>query len=290
MVGSIRRFAGPVIALGILAAAGPGAADELVERGEYLVETIAACGNCHTPKGPQGEIEGMALAGGFVIEEEPFTAVAPNITPDEETGIGGWTDEEIVDAIREGRRPDGTIIGPPMAFAFYRGISDRDARAMVAYLRTVPAVRNETKPSEYRMPLPESYGPPVEDVKAPPRDDAVAYGEYLAGPVGHCMDCHTPRQANSPMLDTERMGAGGFPLSAPGGHVLSANITPDEKTGIGAWSDAEIKRAITEGVRPDGTELSPPMPFGYYAKMTEDDLDAIVAYLRSLPPVENAVR
>lgn len=290
MLQPLRRLAGPAVAIALCAWAGPAAAEDPVERGRYLVETIAACGNCHTPKGPSGEIEGMTLAGGFVIEEEPFTAVAPNITPDPQTGIGAWSDEEIVDAIREGRRPDGTIIGPPMAFGFYRDISDSDARAIVAYLRTVPPVVNETEPSEYRMPLPESYGPPVEAVEAPPREDTVAYGEYLAGPVGHCMDCHTPRQAGSPMLDASRLGAGGFPLAGPGGHVLAANITPHEKTGIGAWSDAEIKRAITDGVRPDGTELSPPMPFGYYARMTDEDLDAVVAYLRSLPPIEHAVR
>lgn len=289
-VGRSGATAAAMAAAALLLPALATADDDLVERGRYLVESIAACGNCHTPKGPEGEISGMALAGGFVIEEPGFTAVAPNITPDPETGIGDWTDEQIVDAIREGRRPDGSIIGPPMPIGFYRDVSDRDARAMVAYLRTVPPVRNETRPSEYDIPLPPSYGPSVSDVEAPPRSDEVAYGGYLAGPVGHCMECHTPRQADSPLPDMSRLGAGGFPLPGPDGHVLSANITPDPETGIGAWTDGEIKRAITEGVRPDGTRLSPPMPYAYYDRMTEADLDALVAYLRSLPPIEHQVQ
>src|SRR5215510_12198324 len=106
-------------------------------RGTYLMNGIVACGNCHTPQTPQGPVAGKELAGGTPFREGFGVAYAPNITPDAETGIGKWTDEQIIAAIREGKRPDGTIIGPPMPIVLYRGISDDDARAIVAYLRKV---------------------------------------------------------------------------------------------------------------------------------------------------------
>src|SRR5690606_36952061 len=142
---------------------GSAADDEaaLLERGEYLMHGLVACGNCHSPRDENGFIEGMELAGGFVIEERGFRAYAPNITPDEETGIGSWTDEQIIHAVREGVRPDGRVLGPPMGFPFYRGISDRDMQAIVAYLRSVPAVSNEVPRSTYNIPLPPNWGAPV---------------------------------------------------------------------------------------------------------------------------------
>ncbi|MFC7540645.1 hypothetical protein ACFQU2_15845 [Siccirubricoccus deserti] len=128
-----------------------------------------------------------------MIEDNPaFRAVASNITPDRRTGIGAWTDAQIARAIREGIRPDGSVIGPPMPIAWYRDLADEDVAAMVAYLRSIPAVANVSEKSTYRMPLPPNYGPPVGRVVAPPRSDMVRYGAYLAGPVGHCMECHTP--------------------------------------------------------------------------------------------------
>jgi mono/diheme cytochrome c family protein len=108
------------------------------EHGDYLINGIVACGNCHTPQGPDGPLPGMELAGGLVIEEPELTVVTPNITQDLETGIGGWSDQEIITAIREGRRPDGSIIGPPMPINLYRAMSDGDVEALVAYLRAVP--------------------------------------------------------------------------------------------------------------------------------------------------------
>lgn len=281
----LAMAAGAAMAFG--AASPPATAqdgDALVARGRYLVESIAGCGNCHTPKGPGGDLPGMALAGGFVIEEPPFRAVAPNITPDPETGIGRWTDEQIAVAIREGRRPDGTIIGPPMPGELYRGISDGDLRAMVAYLRAVPAVRNAvTEKSVYRIPLPASYGPPVAHVPDPPSDDPVAQGAYLAGPLGHCVECHTPMGPDG-RRQWQDTGAGGTPMMGPMGVVVPSNITPHRELGLGAWTDEQIIRAITQGISADGRRLSPPMGFGYYARMEDRDLRNIVAYLRSLPP------
>lgn len=259
-------------------------AETALERGTYLMRGIAACGNCHTP--PGGPMAGIEMAGGFTIEEEPFTAIAPNITPDPETGIGRWTDEEIIKAIREGVRPDGTIIGPPMPISLYRRMSDNDAKAIVAYLRSVPPVKNEVARSEYRMPLPPDYGPPLGQVADVPHDDPVRYGEYLAGPVGHCIECHTPFVEGHPDF-ANQLGAGGFPFKGPWGVSVSRNITPAPKGGLGNWSDEQIKTAITRGERPDGSKLLPPMPFSYYQNISPADLDAIVAYLRSLKPIGN---
>jgi len=166
-----------------------------VERGQYLVEVLGACGNCHTPRDEHGEIDAKHLAGGLEIRESFGVAVAPNITPDRETGLGRWSDAEIVRAIREGRSRDGRVLGPPMPFHLYRRLSDRDVQAVVRYLRTIPPVRNAVGPSRYTVPLPATYGPPVGRVGEPDRSNLVAYGEYLAGPVAHCMDCHTPRGA-----------------------------------------------------------------------------------------------
>lgn len=261
----------------------PAAAETPVERGAYLVTSIAACGNCHTPKGPNGEIAGMALAGGFVVEEPGLRAVSANITPDPETGIGDWTDAQIATAIREGKRPDGTTIGPPMPFALYRTISDSDVAAIVAYLRTVKPVKNAVARSEYAFPLPPAWGPPVGAVADVPRADEVAYGAYLAGPMGHCMECHTPFTATPGVRDFEnRLGAGGQEFPGPWGVSVAPNITP--AGAISEWTDEQVKTAITKGVRPDGSKMFPPMGYHYYDRMSEADLDAIVAYLRSLPP------
>jgi len=156
------------IAAALAAAFGAAAAhaETPLERGRYLVETIAGCGNCHTPRGPGGAFAaGKELAGGFVVaDEKPFRAVAANITQDKETGIGNWTDAQIAKAIREGIRPDGSLIGPPMPFELYRRMADSDLMAIVAYLRTVPAVSNKAEKSVYRIPLPPAYGPPVTSV------------------------------------------------------------------------------------------------------------------------------
>ena len=271
--------------LGALLASWPalaGASESLFERGDYLINGIVACGNCHTPQGPDGPLPGMELAGGLVIEAPELTVSTPNITPDVETGIGGWSDEEIVTAIREGRRPDGSIIGPPMPINLYREMSDHDVQALVTYMRQVPAVHNEVPRSEYPFPLPESYGQPVGAVGEVPRDDPVAYGTYLAGSLGHCIECHTP------MVDgrtdyARALGAGGNEFLGPWGHSISPNITSDPNDGLGSWTDAQIKRAITQGISADGSRLQPPMAYPYYATIVEADLDALVAYLRTIP-------
>lgn len=281
---NLSRAVLAALCLGLVAAAPAAAQGQAVERGRYLVESIGGCGNCHTPKGPTGQdLPGRHLAGGQVFEEPNlFRAVAPNITPDAETGIGRWTDAELARAIREGIRPDGRVLGPPMPFEFYRGISDADLAAMIAYLRTVPALSNRAEASRYAFPLPPAWGPPVTTVAAP-ADNPVARGEYLAGPLGHCMECHTPRGADM-QLQRNNLGAGGLHISGPWGVAVTRNITPSREHGIGGWTDAQIVTAVTRGMAPEGRRLGPPMGYGYYARMTPSDLGDLVAYLRSLPP------
>lgn len=252
-----------------------------VERGRYLVESIVACGNCHTPQGPNGPDPAKKLAGGFLTEEPPLTAYAPNITPDPDTGIGRWTDAQIVAAIRDGRRPDGSLIGPPMPFAMYRQMSDSDVQAIVAYLRTVPAVANRVPKSVYRIALPPAWGPPVGAVPDVPRTDKTAYGRYLAGPLGHCLECHSTPDAKGVPDFANGLGGGGMAFMGPWGKSVASNITP---TLLKTYGDADLKKVITTGVRPDGSRLKPPMGTSYYARMAPADLDALVAYLRTLPP------
>lgn len=271
-----------VLASLLVAACGPAVhAETPVERGRYLVQSIAGCGNCHSLQDAKGEIPGKQLAGGPPVIDAAFDAYPPNLTSDKKTGLGDWTDAQIVRAIREGIGRDGRVMGPPMPYWLYRGISDDDVHAIVAYLRTVPAVSNQVKKSVYRMPLPPSWGPPVSGVKAPPRSDKVAYGGYLAGPVGHCVECHTPMLPKGG-LDMARVGAGTREFKGPWGTSISRNITP---AALADWSDADIKRAITKGVSRDGTRLMPPMGFHFYARMTDADLSAVVAWMRSLDPI-----
>ncbi len=261
----------------------PCLADAQRDRGAYLVRGLAACGNCHTPKDADGKaIAGQELAGGFVIETPVFRAVASNITPDRETGIGAWTDEQIVDSIRNGKRPDGSLIGPPMPAEIYRLMSDTDVRAIVAYLRSVPPVSNKVEKSTYKMPLPASYGPTVTHVPDTPRANTAAYGKYLTD-IAHCMECHTPMDRGALVIG--KLGAGGRMLPAlPTGVIETSNLTPANPDGIARWTDAQVKTAITDGVRPDGRQLVRLMAFDWYRHTDPIDLDALVTYLRTLQP------
>jgi mono/diheme cytochrome c family protein len=263
------------------------AQESLLERGTYLAHSIVGCGNCHTPRNADGTPDDTKeLAGTFLIEDPAFRAYAPNITQDKETGIGAWSDAEIIRAIRDGIRPDGTILGPPMpSYYFYRNMSDNDVKAIVAYLRTVKPVHNVVPRSEYHVPLPPAWGPPVADVPDVAPDDP-AYPEYLATTLGHCSDCHTPLVEG--MHDFTRKGLGGTVFSNPfdlGFTTVSRDITPSKQYGLGNWSDAEIKHAITSGIRPDGTKMAPLMGFYYYRNLSDSDLNALVRWIRELPPL-----
>jgi mono/diheme cytochrome c family protein len=269
------------------ASAQPAARPELLERGRYLGEVVTFCGACHNTFGPGMQpLPGMTLAGGRVFEERGFRAVAPNITQDRETGIGAWTDDEIAAAIRDGHRPDGSMIGPPMPVESYRGISDRDLAALVTWLRTIPPVRNDiTEHSRYPFAL-APHGPPLASVPDPPANDPVARGLYVAVNLAHCMDCHSA-QLSEGRADPDGRGARGLVLEGPWGAVQAANISSHPTEGIGRWSDEQILGAITRGVSADGRRLAPPMSgrAAVWARMDPADLQAIVAYLRSLPPL-----
>jgi mono/diheme cytochrome c family protein len=259
-------------------------AETPLERGSYLVNTIMTCGNCHSPKGPPQAIAGKDFSGGLSWDEPPFKVTAPNITQDKETGIGDWTSAQIKTLLRTGMQPNGVHIAMVMPTGFYHIMTERDVDAVVAYLRTIKPVSNKVADPIYKMPQAEHVFPGGEKPFTEAMlTDKVKKGFYLAT-IGHCMECHTPMEKGQHPWD--RLGAGGFEFPGPWGVVHSRNITSSKTKGLGDWTDAEIKRAITQGIRKDGSKLTGPMGFEYYAKMTPADLDAIVAWLRTVPAKE----
>jgi mono/diheme cytochrome c family protein len=279
------------------AASATAVAQTPVERGRYLVTTILACGNCHTPKDAEGRpLEGRELAGGGLSFDLPFFAgTASNITPDRETGIGAWTDEEIARAITQGARPGhgrlpGTELAVVMWVNFYKALLPSDLAAVVSYLRSIPAVGNAVPQPVYRMPVRRETYPEAERgfTEADLRDP-VRRGAYLAT-IGHCMECHTPTVKGRTRYD-EALGKGGkaflpsfvkgYPPAWQGS--TSSNVTSHASAGLGGWSDAEIARAITRGVSRDGRALGPPMGYHWYAGLNAEDVAALVAWLRTVP-------
>ena len=273
------RFVTICFALSAALAGTASAQSDLVKRGDYLVNTIMTCGNCHTPKGPTGDIMDKAFSGGLSWDEPPFKVTAPNITQDKETGIGSWTDAQIKTLLRTGKRPNGVQIAEVMPTSFYDIITERDMNAIVAYLRTLKPIANTVPAPIYKIPLPHGHFPGSEKAYTEAMlSDPVKKGFYLAT-IGHCMECHTPMGPRGREF-ADKLGTGGFEFPGPWGVSVSRNITPK---GIGSWTDAEIKRAITTGVSKDGSHLKPPMGFPYYAHMTDADLNAVIAYLRTVP-------
>ncbi len=188
-----------------------------------------------------------------------------------------------------------------MAASFFKALSPEDQTAIVAYLRSVKPVRNAVPDPVYRVPVRHDHYPEADAGYTPEMmRDPVKRGSYLVT-IGHCMECHSPRQRG--VSDYSRTGLGkggrkfssedvkGFPASWPG--ATAANITSHPEKGLGRWSDAEIrwsdaeiKRAITDGISRDGRKLQPPMDFAAYRGMSDADLNAIVSYLRTIPPLE----
>lgn len=259
-------------------------AQTAVERGDYLVNTIMSCGNCHTPKGPKGPVLERAFSGGLTFDTPGFKVTASNITPDKETGIGAWSDDDIRKALTDGVRPNGVTIAPIMPSAFYKGMPRSDLDAVVAYLRSVKPIKNKVDDPVYKMavshpPYPLASTPTPADMK-----DPVKRGQYLAT-IGHCMECHTPRVKGRQDFVAD-LGKGGNDFKGPWGVSVSRNITSSKSNGVGAWTDDEIKRAITQGVGRDGKKLLPPMDYAAYGRMTDADVRALVAWLRTVPPKE----
>lgn len=277
------RFA--IVFVAAFLTVGVARADTPVERGSYLVNAVMTCGNCHSPKGPPEAVAGKDFSGGLSWDEPPFKVTAPNITQDKDTGIGKWSDDDIKRLLRTGVRPNGVAIAPIMPTGFYDIITDNDVNAIVAYLRTVKPVSNKVPDPIYRMPAPRQVFPGAENPFTPAMlDDKLKRGFYLAT-IAHCMECHTPMVKGHHDW-TADLGRGGFQFPGPWGVSVSRNITSNKTKGIGEWTDAEIKRAITQGIDKDGNKLKPPMGFAYYAHMTDADLDAVAAWLHTLPPKE----
>jgi mono/diheme cytochrome c family protein len=258
---------------------------DLVKRGDYLVNGILTCGNCHSPKGPPAAVAGKDFSGGLSWDEPPFKVTASNITPDKDTGIGIWTNADIKKVLRTGIRPNGVHVAMIMPTGFYHIMTDRDLDAVVAYLLTLKPVSNKVSDPVYNMPqvehvIPGGEKPFTDEMMS----DKLKKGFYLVT-IAHCMECHTPMEKGVRQWGT-RLGTGGFEFRGPWGVSVSRNITSSKTKGIGAWTDDEIKRAITAGISKDGSKLKPPMGFQYYATLTPDDLDAIVVYLRTVPALE----
>jgi len=310
---AVLRFLLPAaLAGGVLAVAAlPAGARPLyqspdpVAQGKYL-SIIGGCVECHTPYPADfdpasltsldvlyslagGADKTRLFAGGQPFDLGPLGVVfSKNLTPDLETGLGNWTDEEIKTAFQTGVSKDGLHLFPLMPFHYLNSMADSDASAIVAYLRTLAPVVNQVPrpqllPSEALPQLPRQTG-----VVAPDPKDTAARGRYLLTSVIACGDCHTPAdpQTGAPIM--EKYFAGGQPFEGPWGIVYGGNITPDKTTGIGSWSDADIKRLIKTGVRPDGRQVVL-MPWQLFASLTDDDLNAVVNYLRSVPAVSREV-
>lgn len=245
-------------------------------RGTY-VATIAGCITCHGA-------EGSTLAGGREGRLGNGVWRAPNITPDRETGIGAWTDQQLDDAIRIGLDNHGKRLAPIMPYPFYHRMTDDDVTAVIAFLRAQPAVHSAVSRSE-NLPLPPlDLAKPIGNVDR--TNNPLAHGEYLAA-LMHCAGCHTPMSGPNANVAY----AGGNKLPSDGTTIISPNITSDPETGIGTWTEVEIATSVRAMKLPDGHAIRMPMAaYGdAWAKLSDDDAHALAAYVKSLPPVHNNV-
>jgi len=280
------------------------ATPERVARGEYLVRHVTICFDCHgdrtlaygLPLKPGGE--GIR---GFIWDAKiqfPGTVAAANLTPDADTGLGKWSDGEIVRAIREGVDRDGNALFPIMPYGHYKNLSDDDANAIVAYLRTIKPQRYERPKKALNVPLnfiekfiPQPLPGPVANVD--PKNH-LEYGKYLVS-VAACAECHTPKDDKGNALPGMEF-AGGFEMHTPFFRVVTANITPHPTTYMGrATRDEFIARfksfehfdaSNSPQAQPGRNTL---MPWLSYAGLTPDDLGAIYDYLKTVKPVANTV-
>ncbi len=272
---------------------------EMVARGEYLFKHVGDCIGCHTPYNPKTFAFDFSRfgAGGNLMGPEfgaPAKVYTSNLTSDPRTGLGSWTDGEILRAFREGVSRDGRPLMPMMPYSNYHEMSDDDAHALVAYLRTLKPVEHRVPANEIGFPLnllantfPKRLDGPV----PPPANDPVSRGKYLVTMAG-CADCHSPMGPAGP--DKSKAFAGGSffkgeGLGPEGKGIMIPNITPDPETGIGSWTDAQIAAAIRFGQRPDGKTLRPPMLWQNYNGINDQDVQAMVAYLRTVPALKSPV-
>ena len=279
------------------------ATPQRVARGKYLVHHVTICFDCHSERTYAYALPfkpGREGVGGFVWNKEigfPGTLAAANITPDPETGLGAWSDGEILRAMREGVNRDGEALFPIMPYGHYRHMSDEDANSIVAYLRTLEPQRyaEPEKSIDPPMNFIEKFIPKPLDAPVPPpdRSNEVAYGKYLAT-IAACGDCHTPKEKGQPVPGMEF--AGGFEMHTPQFRVVTPNITPHPSTWMGTATRDEFIGRFRAFANFDA-ETAPQaskgrntlMPWITYSGMTDEDLGAIYAYLKTVPPVEHRV-
>ncbi|MDX6447422.1 MAG: hypothetical protein QOH71_4496 [Blastocatellia bacterium] len=266
------------------------ATPQRLARGKYLVDGVTGCFGCHTdqdwskPGAPP--VAGKEGSGHVWSDQDMPWLVAANITPDKETGAGNWSDDALSRAIREGIGHDGRTLFPIMPYQNYRQMSDEDLASVIAYVRSVPAVRNQLATT--RMPFPlnfliQNVPQPVDAaVAAPDQSTPVARGDYLVR-MGDCVECHTPKEKGQPMPGMDF--AGGFLIHEPTGDVFSHNITP-AASGIGYYNDTSFVQAMRTG-KVGARRLHASMPWYFYGKMTDDDLRSMFAFLQTVKPVKH---
>lgn len=261
-----------------------------VQRGEYVFHA-AGCLGCHTDT----KNNGAPLAGGHELKTPFGSFFGPNITPHPTAGIGAWTEAQFHRALRDGIRPDGAHYFPAFPYTAFTGMTDADIGDLWAYLRTVPASAQPSRPHDLGFPFnirlamigwKALFFKQGEFKPDPSKSAEINRGAYLVNALGHCGECHTPRNLAGG-LDRDKWLAGGV---LDGGVV--PNITPHAETGIGKWSPGDIIDLLKMGMTPDGDFVGGEMAqvSKEMAKLTDDDTKAIVAYLKSLPPIYNAVR
>ena len=264
---------------------------DLVAQGKYVFGAAGGCG-CHTEKGKPVNSGGRKYVG-------PFGAVySANITPDKQTGIGGWTDDQIITAIRLGRRPNGERLVPVHPYPVFNGMAAEDLRGLVAFLRSIPAVNRPNTPKQISIPLFDTVFLPTWLAAFAPREtppataptSGLARGEYLVRAVSHCGECHTPRGVTHATDNTRFLGG---TQKGPEGDPVP-NVTPDKETGL-TWSEEEIAEYLATGNKPDGDVAGGLMgeviegTAAGYRDLTKPDRLAIARYLKSIPAVRNKV-
>jgi len=284
----IRLLAG---AAGLLAAFCVYADEDSVQRGAYLVHA-GGCITCHT----EDAADAVPLAGGRALVTPFGTFYPPNITPDIETGIGGWTDDEFVAAFWEGVGPGGKHYFPSFPYTSYTGVSREDLLAIKAYLFSLEPVSRETPEHDlaWYMSTRLAAGAwqklnfkPARFVPDPSRDAQWNRGAYLVRHLGHCGECHTPRSSTG-VLQADRELAGALL-----GDEKIPNITPHRSDGIGRWSASDIDYFLEIGMLPDGDFAGSSMVDvieDNTSQLTREDRLAIAAYLKSLPALESETR
>jgi mono/diheme cytochrome c family protein len=260
-----------------------------MQRGDYLVHAVMHCMGCHSKHDDKANPPVLAAkegSGQVLFEEGSIRLVAPNITSDPETGIGKWSDDAIARAIREGIAADGSTLFPVMPYEHFRDLSDEDLASIVVFLRSVPPAHSDLPankiPFLFARLVQTAPKPVTEPVPEPDSSAPAKYGAYLVR-MATCSDCHTPLTPKFDPIPGMEM-AGGSPMEEG---VASANITPDA-SGIGYYDEALFVQTMRTGsVR--ARKLNSAMLWWIFRNMTDDDLKAMFAYLRTLKPVHHLV-